>query len=96
MSTIVVLRPDQPEAPPGPRRLAERGRLPERPVLALVDNGKPRARDLLELMAAELRECLPSLETTLLRKPSAAYPLSSEEATALAARAHLVLTGVGD
>lgn len=92
MARIVVLRPDEPEPPPAPFVLAPRGRLPERPVVGLVPNGKPFALELLRLLAAEL----PHSSVELLRKPSAAFSISAEEATAFAARCHVVVTGVGD
>lgn len=93
---IQVLRPDDPAPQPEPLRLAPRRPLPERPVVGLVANGKPLAAELLELLAAELRARHGNLEVEILRKPSAAYAITAEQASDMAARAHIVITGVGD
>ena len=55
VSRITVLRPVDTTAPPATITLAARGGLPPRPVIGLVDNRKPHARELLELLAEELR-----------------------------------------
>ena len=96
MGTITVLRPDLPAAPLEVLELAPRSALPERPVIGLIDNGKPHAKELLELLAAQLRTRIGDGEIVLLRKPSAAYPITVEQASDMAARAHLVITGVCD
>jgi hypothetical protein len=97
VTTITVLRPDT-EAPPASAiALAPRGELAERPVVGLVANGKPLARELLTVLAQELGTRLGrDLELELFSKPSAAYPITDGEAKLLAARAHLVITGLGD
>lgn len=97
MAKITVLRPDLPAAAAQESiQLAERRLLPEHPVIGLIDNGKPFARELLELLAKELRPRLGEGEVEVLRKPSSGYPITGDQATKLAARAHLVITGVGD
>ncbi|MBM3676516.1 MAG: hypothetical protein FJW96_01335 [Actinobacteria bacterium] len=93
---ITVLRPDLPAPPPEALELAPRGALPEHPVIGLVSNGKPHAAELLEALAAELRARVGDGDVVMVRKPSAAYPITVEQATDMAARAHLVITGVGD
>jgi hypothetical protein len=95
--TITVLRPDT-EAPPAAKiELAPRSELPERPVVGLVANGKPLARELLTVLGQELGARLGrDLELELFSKPSAAYPITDAEAKLLAARSHLVITGLGD
>lgn len=95
MARILVHRPDEPAPPPPTVRLAPRRAL-DGPVIGLVDNGKPRARELLELVAAELHARFGAGEVALLRKPSAAYTITPEQASDMAARAHVVVTGVGD
>jgi hypothetical protein len=96
VSTITVIRPVDATEPPTTVELAPRGRLPERPVIGLVDNRKPHARELLELLAEELRHRIGEGEVVLVRKKSAGYPMEPEQASDMAARAHLVITGVGD
>ena len=65
-------------------------------VVGLVSNGKPHAAELLEAVARELHVRLGEGEVELLRKPSAAYAITPAQAREMAARAHLVVTGVGD
>ncbi len=96
MSRITILRPDLPAVEQESLSLAVRGGLPEHPVVGLIENGKPHAKELLEALAAELRPRIGDGEIVLLRKPSAAYPITVEQAADMAARAHLVITGVGD
>lgn len=95
MAQLTVLRPDEPAPPAATVHLAARGRA-ERPAIGLVDNGKPRARELLELVARELHARLGDGAVELLRKQSAAYAITPEQARDMAARAHMVVTGVGD
>jgi len=96
MSRITVLRPVDATPPPATVALAPRGKLPQRPVIGLVDNRKPHARELLELLAEELRLRFGDAEVVLVRKPGAGHPLEPEQASDMAARAHMVITGVGD
>jgi hypothetical protein len=96
MATIQVLRPDKAEPEPEHAPLAARTPLPEGAHLALIDNGKPQARELLELIAEELRGRLPIGSIEVVSKPSASVPIEAGEARALAERADLVITGLGD
>jgi hypothetical protein len=97
MTRITVLRPDTDAPPAATVELAPRAELPERPVVGLVANGKPLSRELLTMLAEELGARLGrKLELELFSKPSAAYPIGDDEATMLAARSHLVITGLGD
>jgi hypothetical protein len=97
MAQITVLRPDTPDTPRPQLDLAPRGPLPLRPVIGLIANGKPLARELLEVLADELRQPLQrDIDVQLIEKPNAAYPITAAQADAMAARAHVVITGVGD
>jgi hypothetical protein len=96
MTQITVIRPVDSAEPASTVELAPRVPLPERPVIGLVDNRKPHARELLELLAAELQARLGGAEIVLVRKRGAGHPMEPEQASDMAARAHLVITGVGD
>jgi len=96
MAQITLVRPDFQAPPVQATPLAERRPLPASPVIGLVDNGKPHARELLELLAEELRSRIGGGETILVRKPGASHMIGEDEARELAARAHLIVTGVGD
>ena len=94
-ATITILRPDVDEEREAPATMAAR-----RPIagarLLLVDNGKPRARALLELLAAELcaRTGIASVRTVT--KAAAGHPMDDERVAKLAPDADLVIAGLGD
>lgn len=96
MTQITVIRPVVATQAPATVLLAKRGGLPGQPVIGLVDNRKPHARELLELLAQELSGRIGSSEVVLVQKGGAGHPLTPEQASDMAARAHLVITGVGD
>lgn len=97
MSVITVLRPDKAEAPPAPASRAPRSELEAAALLTVIDNGKPRAREMLQLIAEELRREVPLLTTIeIFSKPSSGKPIDADEARMLAARSRLVITGLGD
>jgi len=97
MSRITVLRPDVVEPPRAALTLAPRSEPPEQVVIGLISNGKPLAAELLDLLAEELRKRLRrEVATEVIRKPSAGAPITAVQADGMAARAHFVITGVGD
>ena len=97
MAEIVVLRPDVPAPAVATVTLAPRVALPERPVVGVISNGKPLAKELLDALVAELSARLGrAVDVEALKKPSAAYVISAEEADVMAVRAHVVISGLGD
>jgi hypothetical protein len=97
MAEITVLRPDEPAPHVATVRLAPREPLPDRPVIGLISNGKPLAKELLDAVATEMTRRLDrEAEVVRLAKPSAAYVISAEEADVMAVRAHMVISGLGD
>ncbi len=96
MATVIVYEPTAPTIDPGSLKYATRGELSDGLSLTLVDNGKPKARDLLGFIAEELRKDLPIASIDIFTKGSAGKPLSGDEAKVIAARSHMVITGVGD
>src|SRR5690348_17141302 len=97
MSRITVLRPDLVDPPRAALTLAPRSEPPEQVVIGMISNGKPLAAELLDALAQELRKRLQrDVVTEVIRKPSAGSPVSAVQADGMAARAHFVITGVGD
>jgi hypothetical protein len=97
MGLIEILRPDVPDPPAPAFAPAPRRELPEAPVIGLIPNGKPLAKELLGVLAGELSAALGRPCTlTWLEKPAASAVISAEEATAMAVRAHIVISGLGD
>ncbi|MEE8601452.1 hypothetical protein [Euzebya tangerina] len=97
MGTIRVHRPVPPRAEvESGGELAERRDLPDDAVLTIIDNGKPRGRDLIERIADGLRRRLSIGQVEVHTKPSAGAPIDADVARMLAARSHLVISGLGD
>ena len=71
-------------------------RIPERPVLGLIDNNKARAGDLLEALARVLERRGFAASHFMVRKASASDPITKDERAELLARAHIIVSGVGD
>ena len=97
MSRIVVLRPDEPAPALAPAALAPRAPLPARPVIGVISNGKPFAKEILDALVAEIgRQIGRELDVERLAKPSSAYVIAAEQADVMAVRAHAVISGLGD
>ena len=64
--------------------------------LLLVENGKPKARQLLQFVADEIKQRLPIATIEVHSKPSAGRPIDADLVSMFAARAHLVISGLGD
>ncbi len=97
MSRIVVLRPDGDVPEIASVALAPRVPLPENPVIGLIVNGKPFAGEILEALVAELESRTGRrFEVEVLRKPSAGHSIELGEAQRMAARCHVVISGLGD
>lgn len=96
MTEIKVLRPDAVlAAEKSTLRLAPRGPLAGA-RLTIIDNGKPRARELLGGIAEQLTQRYGLGAVTVFSKPSASKVITEEEAVAIAETSDLALTGLGD
>ena len=96
MSTITVLAPDYEADRPHNLKLARRSE-PSAPVtLAIIENAKPNAKQLLGYLAEGLRDRFDVAEVVVHSKPRASKPIDADEAEMLAARAHMVIAGIGD
>ena len=97
MATVTVVRPDHVPELRDIARAPRRARRAADPLqLTLIENGKPNARRLLGHVADELRSRLPLATVAVHSKPSAGKPIDAAVADMLAARSHLVISGVGD
>ena len=66
--------------------------IPDQPVLGLIDNSKARAGDLLEALARVLER----QGFAASRKTSPSEPINAAQRAELLARAHVIVSGVGD
>ncbi len=96
MSKIDVLSPIYEAEQPPKVLMANRLTLIEPVTITVIDNSKPHAKELLSYMAEGLRERLPIAEVVIHSKSSAGKPIDADEAEMLAARSHLVISGLGD
>jgi hypothetical protein len=96
MTTIDVLNPEYEAKGPDEVLMATRSTPVEPVIITVIDNSKPHAKELLTYVAEGLRERLPVAEIVVHSKSSAGKPIDADEAEMLAARAHLVISGLGD
>ena len=96
MTTIDVLNPEYETIGPDEVLMAARSIPVEPVIIALIENSKPHAKELLTYVAEGLQERLPITEIIVHSKPSAGKPIDADKAEMLAARAHLVISGLGD
>lgn len=96
MTLLTVKRPDMAQVaalpllrpPPLPRRSGLR--------LTLVENGKPKAKLLMQEIAHAMAGDLSDLRIETVSKASASWPVEPKQAAEIAARSDLILTGLGD
>ena len=92
----IVLRPDYEEDQPEDFVPALRS-VPSAPfTLSLIDNGKPKAKQLLTELASLLEDRFPIANVEIVSKSSAGKPLEADVAQSVAARSRMVITGIGD
>ena len=97
MATVQLVNPTLAEDPPPPgRHLAARRPLGPATRLTLVDNGKPRARELLSLIADGLRARSGLASVRIVSKGSASRVLDDLEVADIAATSDVVIAGLGD
>ncbi|HET6506989.1 MAG TPA: UGSC family (seleno)protein [Baekduia sp.] len=97
-TTITVCRPDAEEAPERPAQRAERTAPPgpDGYRVALIDNGKPQARLLLESLAEELRARIDVGSVEVVSKAGAGEPIDDALAAEIAQRADVAIAALGD
>lgn len=97
MSSIELLVPIVPEeAPPADLTMAARRPLAEGARLTLIDNGKPKAKELLSMIADGLQRHFPIAHVELFAKGSASRVIDDAEIAALAESSDMVIAGLGD
>lgn len=96
MSTIDVVLPAAPPSPTTATRTAPRPPATTALRILLVDNGKPKARELLTGLADAMSSTLTVISVVHHRKASASVVLGAEEARDLAADHDIAITGLGD
>ncbi|MBU98401.1 MAG: hypothetical protein CL429_04835 [Acidimicrobiaceae bacterium] len=96
MTTINVLNPEFEARGPSEVFMAARS-IPDKPVvITVIDNSKPHAKELMTYIAEGLSDRLPISDIVVHSKSAAGKPIDADEAEMLAARSHLVISGLGD
>ena len=93
---ITVLNPEYEEIDNLHISMASRGNTVGPVTVVVIENSKPHAKELLTYVAEGLRDYLPVEEIIVHSKSSAGKPIDADEAEMLAARAHLIISGLGD
>lgn len=70
--------------------------LPAKPVIGLIDNAKARAGDLLDALGRNLVRRGFAASYFVLKKYSPSVAITQEQRAELLARAHVIVSGVGD
>lgn len=96
MSTITLVRPDSESDTAHPISLAPRRPLEADAVVTIIENGKPKARDLMRFMVQEISGELPIGSLRIVSKSAATVTLTLDQAREIAASSALVLAGLGD
>ena len=97
MTTIEIMIPELEDSPPPEDiRLAERRPLPTDARLTLIDNGKPKARELMSLISDGLRARFPVGSVEVFDKGTASRVIDDDEVASLAASSDAIIAGLGD
>ena len=96
MSSVTVLSPVYEEAQVAPVSMATRQMPTEPVVIGVIDNAKNNAKELLTYVAEGLRDRLPVADIVVHSKSAAGKPIDADAAETLAARSHLIISGLGD
>ena len=70
--------------------------LPNKPVIGLIDNAKTGAAELLDAIGRTLVRRGVAASYFVWQKATASYSISNDERAAMLARAHVIVSGVGD
>lgn len=96
MSSVTVLSPVYEEAQVDEVAMAPRQMPAEPVVIGVIDNAKNNAKELLTYLAEGLRDRLPVADIVVHSKSAAGKPIDADDAEMLAARSHLIISGLGD
>jgi hypothetical protein len=97
MKSIEIMVPELlDELPPADLHLAERRSFPENGRLTLIDNGKPKAKEIMQFIADGLRQRFSIGEVTIFSKGAASRIIDEDEVRLIASTSDAVITGLGD
>jgi hypothetical protein len=97
MATIQLVNPVVAEEPPPANlTMAPRRALRDGARVTLIDNGKPRGRELMLMIADLLRQRFPIGHVEVFAKGSASRVIDDDEIAAIAASSDIVIAGLGD
>lgn len=94
--TIEIVVPELDTAERNPFVPAPRGSTRDTMSLVIINNGRPRASEMLEELATLVAEYSSVSEFEVITKVSSSRPLSIESVTEISTRFDLAIAGVGD
>ena len=96
MSSVTVLSPEYEQAQVAEVAMAPRRAPGEPVVIGVIENAKNNAKEFLTYVAEGLRDRLPVADIVVHSKSAAGKPIDADDAEMLAARSHLIISGLGD
>lgn len=97
MSMIEIMVPELVDAPaPEGIRLAGRYPLSANARITLIDNGKPKAKELMSMITDGLSERFPIGSVEIFSKGSASRVIDEDEVASIAVSSDAVIAGLGD
>ena len=96
MSSVTVLSPEYEQTQVAEVAMAPRFAPGEPVVIGVIENAKNNAKELLTYVAEGLRDRLPVADIVVHSKSAAGKPIDADAAEMLAARSHLIISGLGD
>jgi hypothetical protein len=97
MTMIEIMVPELVDAPaPEGIHLAQRRPLGENARITLIDNGKPKAKELMSMITDGLRERFPIGTVSIFSKGTASRVIDEDEIASIAASSDAVIAGLGD
>jgi len=97
MSIIEIMVPEIPDAPPPAGiHLAKRRPLPENARITMINNGKPKAKELMSMITEGLRARFPIGSVGIFSKGTASRVIDEDEIASIAASSDAVIAGLGD
>jgi hypothetical protein len=93
---VMLPAPLKRENPPPALRSHPRRPMPQARVLGMIDNTKTRAADVLEALGRHLVQRGLVAEYFVWQKPSPGKTITSDACARMLARAHVIVSGIGD
>ncbi|WP_321794715.1 UGSC family (seleno)protein [Caballeronia sp. J97] len=97
MTMIEIVVPEVTDAPPETQhKLAARAKGLSEARLTLIVNGKPKSKEMLEMIAERLKNKVSIAAVNFYQKPAATHVIDEEEVATIVESSDIVIAGLGD